>query len=311
MSSLEFSTRPLRIGTRGSKLAMWQCDFVRTSLERLGHVVEVVVIKTEGDRDQTSSLANIGAPGVFTRGIQQALLDERVDLAVHSLKDLPTIHVEGLQISAVPGREDPRDVLISQSGSALNELPAGAKIGTGSVRRRAQLLHLRSDLKMLDIRGNVDSRIRKLFDGDYDAIVLAAAGLKRLELSGHVSHTFETSEVFPAVGQGALGIETRMGDEATIEAVSALTHPQTLSCVMAERAMLRELDSGCLAPIGARTRLEGSVLHLAGVVLSEDGTQRIVEQDTGLADESGELGIAVAEKLKESGATALLRKAVP
>ncbi len=298
--------KSLRLGTRGSRLALWQSRHVQSMLESRGHQVELIIIKTEGDRDQSAPLANIGGQGVFTKGLQDALLDDRVDLAVHSLKDLPTIDVPGLQISAVPEREDPRDALIAREFIDFDSLPVGATIGTGSIRRRAQLLKLRPDLVMKEIRGNVETRVNKLTDGNFDAIVLAAAGLKRLDLLRHVTVYFASDQIFPAVGQGALGIETRDDDPAVIAAVDPISHPESFQRAMAERSMLKNLQGGCLAPIGVTSRVEGDTLSLTGVVLSADGSTRLKSSNAAARSDFLQLGESVARELLDSGADGLL-----
>jgi hydroxymethylbilane synthase len=296
----------LRIGTRGSLLARWQADWVASQLRKLaGAEVEVIEIRTQGDA-RIESISGLSGQGVFTREIQVALLDRRIDLAVHSLKDLPTDGVEGLQLSAIPVRESVGDALISVAGASLAKLPAGATIGTGSIRRRAQLLHARPDLRMADIRGNVDTRLRKLRDGEFAAIVLAEAGLRRLGLDGEITEVLPPTVMLPAVGQGALGIETRVDDPQTIAAAKHLNHSPSQLAVLAERALLAELRGGCLAPIGAWARLEGATLQLSAAVLSADGRERLLAQACSVPDQATELGHRVAAQLRAQGADRLV-----
>ena len=296
----------IRLGTRGSKLAMWQSTWVKQALESMGRSVELVQIKTEGDVT-AESLSQIGGQGLFTKRLQVALQNNEVDLAVHSLKDLPTLDAEGLGIAAIPDREVTRDALISNQFKSLSELPTGAIVGTGSVRRAAQILHVRRDLKIVDIRGNVDTRLKKLDDGHYDAIVLAAAGLTRLGWEQRITYCFSENELLPAVGQGALGLETRIDDERTNEVVSKLNHSESFSRAMAERHMLRALFAGCLAPVGARTSIVDGRLTLTGVVLSVDGQTRIEAHATDAVDQFAHLGQVVAKALVEKGADNLLK----
>lgn len=295
------SETPLRLGTRGSQLAMWQSTWVKDQLESHGIAVEIITIKTEGDMTK-ESLVNIGGQGLFTKRLQIALLENEIDFAVHSLKDLPTEPQPKLTVASVPEREDPRDALLSVKYSSLDELPKGASIGTGSVRRAAQLRRHREDLLVQDIRGNVDTRISKLRDGDYDAIVLACAGLLRLQFDKHISQIFEKDTVMPAVGQGAVGIETRVDDLNTINAVAKISHAPSFASAMAEREMLRKLQGGCLAPIGAWTKVNGKTIHLEGSVLSIDGKEKIQASATGAIDEPEKLGESVAKQLIELGA---------
>ena len=231
----------LRLGTRGSQLALWQSNWVKSALERQGKTVELIVIKTEGDVVK-GALVNLGGQGLFTKQLQVALLENQIDLAVHSLKDLPTdVHPE-LMLAAVPGREDPRDVFVSAHHSSLQALPSGSRIGTGSVRRAAQVLHVRSDLIIADIRGNIDTRLKKVEAGEYDAIILAKAGLERLGTTGLIREVFEKETLMPAVGQGALAIEIRNHDAMTKASVELINHEPSYARVIAEREMLRQLQ---------------------------------------------------------------------
>jgi hydroxymethylbilane synthase len=291
-------------------LARWQAGWVADQLTAAGHTVELVPIVTTGDASGIEPIGAIGSPGVFTKELQRALVDERIDLAVHSLKDLPTDVVDGLSLAAVPEREDVADVLISRDRRAFAEFKPAAAIGTGSLRRRAQLLHARPDLQMRDIRGNVDTRLRKLHEGQYDAIVLAAAGLNRLGLASEVTERLATEIMLPAVGQGALGIETRSDDRSTRQALVALDHAETHQAVTAERSMLARLLGGCLAPVGAWCRAtQPGRLALMAAVLSYDGRQKLVASQTGDAAEADQLGREVADQLLAAGARALIEAA--
>ncbi len=303
------SAATVRLGTRASALARWQADWVAARLEQFGARVVLVPVTTRGDQKQRESVAAIGTQGVFTKEIQQALLEERIDLAVHSLKDLPTSPVEGLCLAAVPERAPPGDVLVGPEHEGLDALPQGAVVGTGSLRRRAQILHVRPDLRMADIRGNVDTRLRKLDRGDYDAVVLAEAGLRRLGLADRITEPLPLSVVLPAVGQGALGLETRSEDRAAREIVDRLDHRPTHAAVLAERAMLAALEGGCLAPIAAWGRAAGDELTLTGRVLQPDGSKKIEAELTGDPTDPAELGRRVAEALKAQGAEAMVRAA--
>lgn len=304
------NTTAIRLGTRASKLAMWQSNWVKSQLEQLGHSVQLVQIKTEGDVT-AGPLAQIGGQGLFTKRLQVALLENQIDLAVHSLKDLPTEDHPDLTIAAVPVREDTADALVSNRFSSLADLPDHSIVGTGSVRRAAQLKHLRPDLDIRDIRGNVDTRLRKLDDGDFDAIVLAVAGLRRLGFNDRIAQAFQPDKLMPAVGQGALGLETRRADEATVSAVRSLNHSDSYHRAIAERALLKALFAGCLAPVGASTAVSAcdgnSNLMLTGVVLSTDGTERMQSTQTMPLARSIELGQAVARLLMDQGADRLLK----
>jgi len=299
----------LRLGTRASALARWQADWVASRLETLGVTVESVPIVTTGDRQRREPVENIGGWGVFTKEIQRALLDGRIDLAVHSLKDLPTEKTGGLCLAAVPKRGPAGDALVSSRHASLDELPKGAVVGTGSLRRRAQLLHVRPDLRIKEIRGNVDTRLKKLDRGDYDALVLAEAGLRRLGLADRITQPLPTSIVLPAVGQGALGLETRQEDQETRSVVIELHHSATQAAVLAERAMLAALEGGCLAPIGAWGRIDTRRLVLTGRVISTDGAESIATTLTGDPGEPNRLGRRVAQRLIKQGADRLIRAA--
>ncbi len=301
------TTTKLRLGTRGSALARWQANWVAEQLTRAGIEVELVPITTQGDASQRASIGSMGSPGVFTKELQRALLDRTIDLAVHSLKDLPTDVIDGLMLAAVPERETTSDALLSRDGSLLENLPQGAIVGTGSLRRRAQLLHLRPDLQMRDIRGNVDTRLQKLAAGAYDALVLAHAGLRRLQFEQHITQILSPPQVLPAVGQGALGIEARRDDAMTLAALAALDHPATHQSVLAERTLLALLCGGCLAPVGAWGRVtDDATLWLDAVVLSGDGRQRITAAESGPVESSAALATQVAQQLLAQGAADLI-----
>jgi hydroxymethylbilane synthase len=301
------SPPPLRIGTRASPLARWQADWVAARLAELAVDAELVLISTRGDRDQTDSIRAIaGGDGIFTKELQRALLNHEIDVAVHSLKDLPTQPVGGLVLAGVPVRGPSGDVLVTPDHRPLEQLARGAVIGTGSLRRRAQLLHVRPDLQMGEIRGNVDTRLRKLDSGQYGALVLAEAGLERLGLAGCISQVLPKHVMLPAVGQGALGLEARVDDERTAAALGQLNDPATQAAVLAERSMLATVGGGCLAPVGAWARVQGGRLHLDAVVLSPDGSRRLFA--TGAADllAAEDLGRRLAEELLAQGAAELI-----
>ncbi len=299
---------PLRIGTRGSRLARWQAEFVADCLRaRAGAPpVAVVEIETTGDRVRDVPLFRIGGDGVFTREIQRALLDRRVDVAVHSLKDLPTDPVEGVVLAAVPCRGPVRDVFISQRHRRFDEVPRGATVGTSSLRRRAQALHRRPDLRLVDLRGNVETRLRKLEEQALDGIILAQAGVERLGLADAVTELLSIEWMLPAVGQGALGLECRTDDALTYGRLRELDDAPTRQAVCAERALLAALGGGCAVPIGVETRAAGDVLTLRAAVLSPDGVRRLEGQVSGPAATPEVLGHQLADQLRARGADALL-----
>jgi hydroxymethylbilane synthase len=297
----------IRLGTRGSALARWQADWVAARLGELGVEVQLVEITTTGDQQQTP-IGMGTAPGLFTKEIQRALLDREIDLAVHSLKDLPTDVVPGLSLAAVPVRAQVADALVGRSAGDLETLPEGAAIGTGSLRRRTQLLHVRSDLQMKDIRGNVDTRLRKLDEGQYDAIVLAEAGLRRLGLADRITQRLPIETVLPAVGQGALGLEIRSDDHSAGEALAPLNDDATQAAVRAERVMLAELRGGCLAPVAAWGRVEDGSLHLTGRVMSPDGVERLEAVARGALSDAADMGLRVARELADQGAGDLIQR---
>ena len=294
---------PLTIGSRGSPLALWQANWIKARLEAAGHACRHEIIQTTGDKITGVALSQVGAKGMFTKEIEEALLAGSIDVAVHSLKDMPTELPEGLTIAAIPEREDPRDAVV---GSRLADLKSGARIGTSSLRRTAQLRALRGDLQLESIRGNVDTRLRKLDQGQYDAIILAAAGLTRLGLLSRITEALDVAVMCPAVGQGALAVETR-GDGGPAElACRVLDHPQTRSRVTAERAALAELGGGCQVPIGIHAALENGTLVVNGVVVSPDGTSVVRRVLDGPAAESAQLGARLGRDLLEHGAREIL-----
>jgi hydroxymethylbilane synthase len=299
----------LRIGTRGSLLAKWQAESVRKQLFALAGVeAEIVIIKTSGDKMQQASLSQIGGKGIFIKELEDALLDESIDLAVHSVKDIPTEVPGGLSFPAVCRRDDIRDCLISPTGSALEALRQGARVGTSSLRRRAQLLRLRPDLDIRELRGNIDTRLRKVGDGEYDAIVLAKAGLDRLGLSQRISETFAPEIFMPAVGQGAIAVETRLNDNETGDLLSKLDDPETRAAIITERALLGALQGGCQVPIGAWARIERGEMVLEACVTSVDGQQYVKQRLTGAADQVVQLGEQMARLLMETGAQTILEE---
>jgi hydroxymethylbilane synthase len=291
----------LRLGTRASPLARWQAEWVASQLRERDVEVELIPITTTGDR-QLGSLQNIGGQGVFTKEIQRALLDHRIDLAVHSLKDLPTSPTPDLCLAAVPERADVGDVLVSAKYQTLEELPSGTRIGTGSLRRQSQLLRVRPDLQMWDVRGNVETRLRKLHDGEIDALILAAAGLKRLGLESHIAQVLPLDMILPAIGQGALGLETRIDDPATRSIVAVLDHSPSHAAVLAERSMLAALQGGCLAPIAGLGRVEHGQLTLLGRVIRHDGAAMLESRQTTDVSDAVQLGRQVAKSLLTQGA---------
>jgi hydroxymethylbilane synthase len=296
----------LTIGTRGSQLALWQTNWVKAQLAAAGHEIEVRIIKTTGDKMQNLPLAGSGTKGLFIKELEEALLDASVDLAVHSMKDLPTDLPAGLAVLVVPQREDPRDVLISTDGKRYAELPAGARVGTSSLRRQSQLRKLRADLDLAPLRGNLDTRLRKLDRGDCAAIVLAAAGVHRLGWRERITQYFSAADVCPAVGQGALAIEARAGDERVASALRPLDHAPTHLAVRAERALLRHLGGGCQVPIAAHAIMEDGALRLTAVVADLQGTRLIRSAGSGSADAPEALGTQVGEDLLRQGARTIL-----
>ena len=304
----------LVIGSRGSKLALTQSQIVKEQIQLLypSLQISIEVIKTFGDI-QTEPLSVIGGKGVFIKELEDALLDGRIDVAIHSLKDMPTIVPEGLEIAAICKREDPRDALVlpirraaTRSRVGISTLRQQATVGTSSPRRLAQLKHLRPDLVIKDVRGNVDTRLRKLDEGQYDALLLACAGLRRLKLEDRISAALTTQEMLPAVGQGALAIEARQEDKLTIEVVSRLDHKFTRAACVAERALLRSLGGGCQLPIAAHAVVREKRIRLNGLVADKKGKQVVRDRISGSLDEAEQLGTRLAEQLLARGARELL-----
>ncbi len=300
----------LRIGTRGSKLALWQAEWVQKALSdkfpRLS--TELVIIKTKGDKILDVPLAKVGGKGLFVKEIEEALLDNHIDLAVHSMKDMPADIPPGLAIGAVPVREIPQDVLISRYNQKIEELPDGATIGTSSLRRAAQIRHIRPKVTIANLRGNLDTRIKKLDQGEYDAIVLAAAGVKRLGYDARISQILPTDLMLPAVGQGALCLESRSNDERIEPIVKSLDHDITHIAITAERAFLHRLEGGCQVPIAAHAVMTDMHVHLTGLVAKTDGSVLIKETLTGSNKDAAGIGIALAQKLLELGAGPILKE---
>lgn len=299
------------IGTRGSKLALWQTNWVKGELERLHPGIEITIeiISTKGDRVQDVSLPKLGeqGKGLFTKELEDAMSEGRIDLAVHSLKDLPTELPEGLHIGAISEREDVRDALVARNGiGSFNELPQGAIIGTSSLRRQAQIKAARLDLALLPVRGNVDTRLRKLDEGEFDAIILASAGLSRLGFAERITERLSAELVLPAVGQGALAIETRSDDERINKIVAAINHKETRLACEAERAFLKGLGGGCLVPIAAHARIEADALMLKGLVARPDGAEIIRDETSGKAEDAQSIGQALADELLKRGADRIL-----
>ncbi|HEX4605929.1 MAG TPA: hydroxymethylbilane synthase [Candidatus Angelobacter sp.] len=294
----------LRIGSRGSQLALWQANHVAALLREKGHAVEIEVIKTTGDKITDVALAKVGAKGMFTKEIEEALAARQVDLAVHSLKDVPTEIAPEFALAAIMKREDPRDAFISVKFTALEELPRHAKVGTSSLRRQAQLKALRPDLEIFPLRGNVDTRLRKLEAGEYDAIILAAAGVKRLGLEKYVRSRISADIMCPAVGQGALAIEVRHDDEQTRALLAFLNDADTRAAIECERALLGALGGGCQVPIGAYAEKRGGRLYLRAIVGRPDGSLVLREQADG--DNAEKLGREVARTLLGRGGDKIL-----
>ena len=300
----------LRIGTRGSMLALAQSEWVKDRIES-EHPrtrVELVKIKTKGDRILDSPLSKIGGKGLFVKEIEDALLKGAVDLAVHSMKDVPAELPEDLEISVFPKREDPRDALVSVRYKTVDELPEGARVGTSSLRRAAQLLHLRPDLRVVPMRGNVDTRLRKLDSGEVQAVILAAAGLRRLGLSRRISRLLPPTRFLPAVGQGMLAVELRKKDRRVKNLLRFLNDEETQTTGRAERAFLKRLGGGCQVPVAGFARLKGNALHLEGMVAELDGSLILRKKMTGSDKEAEELGRALAERLLSAGADRILER---
>lgn len=308
----------LRIGSRGSALALWQANHIADRLTQLHSVeTEIIRIRTSGDRMQSAPVAQIneqigaefGGKGIFIKELEDALLANTIDLAVHSMKDVPTEIPAGLTFPAITRREDPRDCLISRSGRSLKGLPAGARIGTSSLRRQAQLRYNRADLQVGDLRGNVDTRLKKLDAGEFDAIVLAVAGVNRLGATSRVTQVMNADVMLPAVGQGALGIETRAEDAQTSEFVAALDDAESRACITAERALLHELQGGCQVPLGAWAQLRNGELQIEAAVFSADGKDFVRRQERGKTNDPAGAGKRLGQILLAAGADRILRLA--
>ena len=301
--------RHLRIGTRGSLLAKWQAEFVRKQLfQATGVEAEIVIIRTAGDKMQQVPLMQIGGKGVFIKELEEALLDETIDLAVHSVKDVPTDTPSRLCFPAVCRRDDVRDCLVSANGAGLANLRQGARVGTSSLRRQAQLRHIRPDLDIRELRGNVDTRLRKVESGEYDAILLAKAGLDRLGLSQRITEILSPDLCMPAVGQGAIAVETRLKDTEAADALAKLDDAETRTAIIAERALLGALHGGCQVPIGAWGRVERGELLLEACVCSVDGVQYVKQRATAPPEQAAQLGEHMARLLMEAGAQSILEE---
>ena len=298
--------RPLRVGTRGSPLALAQAHQVRDQLA-LAHAalaergVEIVVIHTSGDRIQDRPLSDVGGKGLFTKEIEDALIAGAIDLAVHSMKDVPTLLPDGLIIASLLPREDPRDAFVAPRFDRVADLPSGATVGTSSLRRRALLLHARSDLRVVEFRGNVDTRLRKLREGVADATLLAVAGLRRLGLGRGRFTALDPDEMLPAVAQGAIGIECRAGDENTLALLAGLHHEPTATCVDAERSFLASLDGSCRTPIAALAQIVGGQLHFRGTIVTPDGTRLLTTTRQGALPDGARLGADAGLELRRKG----------
>lgn len=296
----------MRIGTRRSQLALWQAQHIQELLQAQHQTADLIFFTTQGDQILDKPLPEIGGKGLFTLELENALRDGDIELAVHSLKDLPTEMPEGFTLGAIPRRASPFDALVSRTGQPLSELPSGAVIGTSSLRRTAQLKAYRPDLTIKMIRGNVDTRLRKVFEGEYDAAVLAAAGLDRLEKSGVITEIFEPDRMLPAPGQGAIAVQCRADDFTLMELLAVLDHAETRACVMAERAFLQKLDAGCRLPVSAYAALNDGTLELTGRVSQIDGAKTITVKGWAPVQENIQLGTQLAEQALAQGAGELL-----
>lgn len=301
--------KTLKIATRQSPLAMWQAEHIRDRLEQLHPQVkvELVTFVTQGDKILDTPLAKIGGKGLFVKELEAALLDGRADLAVHSMKDVPMHLPEGLELAVICEREDPFDAFVSNQYEKFEDLPQGAKLGTSSLRRKCQVLKQRPDLDVIDLRGNVGTRLSKLDAGQYDAIILASSGLKRLGLHERIRHTLDAQVSLPAVGQGALGLECRSNDQGILDLIMPLMHQETDVCVRAERAFNAYLEGGCQVPIAGYATLEGQTISLEGRVGSPDGQTLLIQQVQGTTAQAEELGVTLAKALLDLGAGDLLK----
>lgn len=300
----------LIIGSRGSDLALWQTNFIKSELEKIfpEKQFEIRIIKTTGDKMLKVALSKIGDKGLFTKQLETALLEEEIDLAVHSLKDLQTEQPEKLKIGAVAKREKPFDVLISKKHASIDELPEGAKVATGSLRRKSQLLNYRKDLQIFEIRGNVPTRIKKFEESDLDAMILAYAGVHRLGLDSYISQIIPPEIMLPAVGQGAMAVEIRADDAELEELLQEISDKETFYCITAERSFLRRLEGGCQVPIAGFARLQNGKVYLRGMVGNMDGSINLHDEISGEVNVAESLGITLAEKLIEQGANRLLEE---
>jgi hydroxymethylbilane synthase len=303
--------KKIKIGTRGSKLALWQANYVKGEIKKHFDLIEVTisVIKTQGDYDQKSSLTKIGGQGIFTKAIEKSLIDGEIDLAVHSLKDLPSSMSDSLILGAVPKRGVVNDILIGREKKTFDELPRGAKIGSGSIRRRSQILLLRPDIKFVDLRGNIETRLNILERQGYDGIIMAEVALIRLNIENVQFHRFSIDEILPAVGQGAIGIQTRKEDDFLRPILDKINDKMSFQCITAERAFLHKLDSGCQFPVAAYAERTDDKLILRGLVAKTDGSKIIKESITSDVDQSEKTGISLAEKLIDRGAKKILEEA--
>ncbi|HID46926.1 MAG TPA: hydroxymethylbilane synthase [Chromatiaceae bacterium] len=304
------STDPIRIATRKSPLAMWQAEHVAAALRAAHPGIEVVLLgmSTQGDKILDTPLAKIGGKGLFVKELEQGMLEGSADIAVHSMKDVPVELPDGLHLPVIMEREDPRDAFVSNEYASLDELPLGARVGTSSLRRQSQIMAHRPDVELLPLRGNVNTRLRKLDDGEYDAIILAAAGLIRLEFGSRIRAYIEPEQSLPAIGQGAVGIECRANDERVNKLIAPLHHADTASRVRAERAMNNRLEGGCQVPIAGHAILNGDELWLRGLVGSVDGKTIIRDEIKGHRAEAEALGVTLAERLLAAGAAAILKE---
>lgn len=303
-------TTTVRIATRKSPLALWQAEFVKQRLEQLhpGVQVELVKMVTQGDKILDTPLANVGGKGLFVKELEVGMLGGDADIAVHSMKDVPVEFPEGLGLAVICEREDPRDAFVSNRFDEIEQLPQGAIVGTSSLRRQCQLRSWRPDLEIRDCRGNVNTRLAKLDQGDFDAIILASAGLKRLGFEQRIKQIIATEVSLPAIGQGAVGIECRNGDERILSLIEPLNHTDTSTCVRAERAMNARLEGGCQVPIAGFAELNGMQLNMRGLVGSPDGKEIIAGEVNGPADQAEELGTALADDLLAKGAGEILKE---
>ena len=302
--------KQIRIGTRGSALALWQAEWVKSEIEKRypGMTVTLTKIKTTGDKILDVPLAKVGGKGLFVKEIEEAMLANEIDIAVHSMKDVPTFFPDGLHLACITKREDPRDALLSRNKVKFKDLPKGANVGTSSLRRQAQIMNVRPDFVIHQLRGNVDTRLRKLKEGQFDAIILAAAGVKRLGLAENVTEYIDPGISLPAIGQGALGIECRVDDRELNDLIAFFNHADSRTCVTGERALLRRLEGGCQVPIACYGQLMDGKLHLTGLVGSVDGKRIIKDSIEGAPDKAEKLGVSLAEKLLTQGADVILRE---